>query len=70
MASCEEEILEDESVKLVAAAAITSERCALGLRSWITEKTISPTRLLYHFGTAGEQGKGKRNQQEVHGLLQ
>ncbi len=32
VASSEEEILEDESVKLIAAAAITSERCDLGLK--------------------------------------
>lgn len=32
MATCEEEILEDNDVKLVCGAAITSERCALGLR--------------------------------------
>ena len=31
-ASCEEEILSDPEVKLVAGAAVTSERCALGLR--------------------------------------
>lgn len=32
MATCEEEILEDNDVKLVCGAAITSERCVLGLR--------------------------------------
>ncbi len=32
VASCEEDVLEDESLNLVAGAAVTSERCALGLR--------------------------------------
>lgn len=33
VASCEEEILSDSSVQLIAGAAIPSERCALGLRA-------------------------------------
>lgn len=32
VASCEKEVLEDEAVKLIAAAAIPSQRCDLGLR--------------------------------------
>lgn len=32
VARCEEEILEDDSIKLVAAAAVPADRCALGLR--------------------------------------
>jgi len=32
-ASCEEEALEDDEVRLVAGAAVTSERCALGIRA-------------------------------------
>ncbi|MCL2557632.1 MAG: Gfo/Idh/MocA family oxidoreductase [Treponema sp.] len=32
-AACEEEILDDQEVRLIAAAAVPSERCALGLRA-------------------------------------
>lgn len=42
-ARCYEEILEDSSVRLVAAAAVPSERCALGHpRPWRRARTISP----------------------------
>ena len=38
-ASGEEEILSDPEVKLVCGAAVTSERCALGLRAMIISRT-------------------------------
>ena len=38
IASCEEQVLEDPEVKLVCGAAVTSERCALGLRAMAAGK--------------------------------
>ena len=60
-ARSEEEALEDAETHMIAGAAITSERCALGLRAINT---------VYHNGTAGIRKKSNGgNRKEVHGVL-
>ena len=70
-AASEEEVLSDPEVKLVCGAAVTSERCALGLRvmaagkDYFTDK--APLTTLEQLEAAREM---VRNGQEIHGLLQ
>ncbi len=71
-AESEEEVLADPEVKLVAGAAVTSERCALGLRvmdagkDYFTDK--APFTTLAQLGRRARQSR--RNRPQIYGLLQ